>query len=79
MNGKGFDDYVELVEKLSKMKMEVENVPGDDMVNNRAMWLKHEQMSYLQKSKLRRKYLNIYVMRVSEEACRLFHHLVQVS
>lgn len=43
-----------VADKLTMLEMEVSNVREDGLLANRALWLKREQMSYMQKARLKR-------------------------
>jgi len=43
-----------VAEQDNPVKMQVSNLPEDVLLANRALWLKHEQLSYMQKSRLKR-------------------------
>ncbi|KAI0238296.1 hypothetical protein LSAT2_011045 [Lamellibrachia satsuma] len=45
---------VMVAEQDNPVKMQVGNLPEDVLLANRALWLKHEQLSYMQKSRLKR-------------------------
>ena len=48
---------VMVADRIKILKMEIGNMADDVLLNNRALWLKNEELSYLQKSKIKRKYL----------------------
>ena len=46
---------VMVADRIKILKMEIGNMTDDVLLNNRALWLKNEELSYLQKSKIKRK------------------------
>ena len=45
---------VMVAERQARLEMEVGQLGDDVLLTNRALWLKHEQLSYMQKSRLKR-------------------------
>lgn len=56
---------VMVADRIKILKMEIGNMTDDVLLNNRALWLKNEELSYLQKSKIRRKLRSIQNVWVS--------------
>ena len=57
---------VMLADRIKILKMEIGNMTDDVLLNNRALWLKNEELSYLQKSKIKRKYCHKWNIETAE-------------
>ncbi len=45
---------VMVAERQTRLEMEVGQLGDDVLLTNRAVWLKHDQLSYMQKTRLKR-------------------------